>query len=586
MGMAKSKSLAQRSQTSLSRNLGIGSALVLLFFCVIVTVQAMRAHNVALERGRVMVSRLTRIESDHVSLIFHSVNLTLRAISERQHLNSLFGGRIPKDLENHSRLWVEQTPQIAGMLISDDKGKIILISSKQKHEGWVNENESVEKEEFFKHHQSLPTGNAQDPDLFIGVRNSPDKKDGSLVIISRKLYKLDGSFGGVVAAAIDSAYFFDFFRSIELGSKINLALAIDSGLIFLSPSGGNGASLLGMVKEVFAEGNAEERAGIFDRELDGKNYIVSYEKLSGLPVTTSLVLDRKEILKDWSADRMTDLVFLSLFSIFGVVLFSMVIAMARQIRRAEESEARALLANQAKSEFLAKMSHEFRTPLNAIIGFSEMIDSGYFGPLNRKQKERIHDINLCGTHLLQLINDILEFSKGEADKLELRESDIDIPRVIEESVRMMKERAQAGGITLSSGIAQGMPFFRGDERKLKQILLNLLSNAVKFTPRGGKVNVSSSLDNYGNLEISVSDTGIGIAQEDIPVALSVFGQVSKSQTYEGTGLGLPLCKMLTELHGGRLSIESELKAGTTVIVTLPASRVLVKDNRREESLVA
>ncbi len=203
-----------------------------------------------------------------------------------------------------------------------------------------------------------------------------------------------------------------------------------------------------------------------------------------------------------------------------------------------------------------------------------MLDSGYFGNLNAKQKERIHDINLCGTHLLELINDILEFSKGEAGKLELREDKISIPALVQEAARFFAERAKLQGIDMIEDVQAGLPRYLGDQRKVKQILLNLLSNALKFSAKGDSITIRAKRDDDQNLLLIVEDTGIGMAPEDIPKALSVFGQVHKEQGYEGTGLGLPLCKVFTELHGGKLKIESQRDIGTRVTVMLPASRAV------------
>jgi signal transduction histidine kinase len=262
--------------------------------------------------------------------------------------------------------------------------------------------------------------------------------------------------------------------------------------------------------------------------------------------------------------------------LFGSILSFFAIAMAKQIVRVQESEGAAILASQTKSEFLANMSHELRTPLNAIIGFSEMINSGYFGPLNAKQKERIHDINLCGSHLLQLITDILEFSKGDAGKLELIEEKVDLGEIVNEGVRIMNGKIKTKGLHLVVALEPDLACIWGDKRKIRQVLINLVSNAVKFTPENGTITITVRLDPQGNMHLTVSDTGIGISEADIPKALSVFGQVIHGKSHEGTGLGLPLCKMYAELHDGKLSLTSRLGEGTTVRVTFPHQRVLPK----------
>jgi two-component system cell cycle sensor histidine kinase PleC len=232
-------------------------------------------------------------------------------------------------------------------------------------------------------------------------------------------------------------------------------------------------------------------------------------------------------------------------------------------------------ANRTKSEFLANMSHELRSPLNAIIGFAEIMKDQLFGPLGTPQyKEYSQDIWSSGTHLLELINDILDLSKIEAGKLDLQEEEVNIRDVVDTCVRLVANRAQKGEIKIHTDIAAEAPKLWADERKLKQILLNLLSNAVKFTRPGGTVSVTSTVAPTGDVVLRVIDTGIGIAANDIPKALAAFGQVdsSLSRKYEGTGLGLPLTKALVELHGGTLTLESQVNVGTTVCVSLPAVR--------------
>jgi signal transduction histidine kinase len=219
------------------------------------------------------------------------------------------------------------------------------------------------------------------------------------------------------------------------------------------------------------------------------------------------------------------------------------------------------------------MSHELRTPLNAIIGFSEMMNAGYFGELNEAQKERIHDINLCGTHLLQLISDILEFSKGEAGKLELQEEVLSVSQTISECVRMVAEKARSKQIELRVEASSALPSLRADKRKLRQILINLLTNAIKFTPENGQI-IAKAARNKTGMDIVVQDSGVGIAEKDIATALSVFGQVHRGRSHEGTGLGLPLCKMFTEIHGGTFTLESSVGIGTTVTVHMPAERLV------------
>ncbi len=244
------------------------------------------------------------------------------------------------------------------------------------------------------------------------------------------------------------------------------------------------------------------------------------------------------------------------------------------LREAKEAAER---GNRAKAAFLANVSHELRTPLNAIIGFSEAISSELFGPIaNPTYKEYIKDIFDSGTHLLNLINDILDMSKAEAGRIDLDEEPVDVAAAIEQSVRMVRKRAEGARVTLQVEVPDGLPHLRGDERRIKQILLNLMSNAIKFTDIGGRVDVAAELRPDGRLALRVADTGIGMTAEDLDKAMEPFGQVDSrlARRYEGTGLGLPLTKALVVQHGGDLEAESTPGVGTAITALFPAERVL------------
>ncbi|MGV3579720.1 PAS domain-containing sensor histidine kinase [Brevundimonas sp.] len=243
-------------------------------------------------------------------------------------------------------------------------------------------------------------------------------------------------------------------------------------------------------------------------------------------------------------------------------------------RKYEVAMTRAEAANQAKSEFLANMSHELRTPLNAINGFSEIMAGEMFGPLgDPKYKGYAADILKSGQHLLSLINDILDMAKIEAGKMTLHYEPVSLIEVCEDAIRLMRGKAQDSGLTLSLQ-APELPEIDADYRGLKQVMLNLISNAVKFTPEGGEITVSLARLGLGRVRIAVTDTGIGIAAEDLARLAQPFEQVEgqHSKTTQGTGLGLSLTKALIELHQGEMLMESEPGAGTTVSFDIPMKR--------------
>jgi signal transduction histidine kinase len=226
-------------------------------------------------------------------------------------------------------------------------------------------------------------------------------------------------------------------------------------------------------------------------------------------------------------------------------------------------------ASQHKSEFLANMSHELRTPLNAIIGFSEVLTERMFGELNEKQEEYLKDIHASGQHLISLINDILDLSKIEAGRMELELTDFDLPTALDNALMLVRERAQRRSLMLQKDVDAGIGQIQGDERKIRQVVLNLLSNAIKFTPEGGRIELAA-VPKDGCVELSVSDTGIGIAPEDQDKVFEEFRQVGTAEKKaEGTGLGLTLCRKFIELHGGKIWVKSQLGAGSTFTFTIP-----------------
>jgi two-component system cell cycle sensor histidine kinase PleC len=243
----------------------------------------------------------------------------------------------------------------------------------------------------------------------------------------------------------------------------------------------------------------------------------------------------------------------------------------------DEARRRAESANLAKSRFLATMSHELRTPLNAILGFSEVMKAELFGAHSvAAYKDYANDIHSSGQHLLMLINEILDLSRVEAGRYELKEESVSLPGVVEECRHLLAMRAKNRNISITEALDKDLPRIWADERAVRQVTLNLLSNAIKFTPQGGSIAIKVGWTSSGGQYLSIRDTGPGIAEEEIPIVLASFGRGSLAQKNadEGTGLGLPIVKGLVELHGGEFRLQSKLREGTEVTVIFPPERVM------------
>lgn len=234
-------------------------------------------------------------------------------------------------------------------------------------------------------------------------------------------------------------------------------------------------------------------------------------------------------------------------------------------------------ANKAKSQFLANMSHELRTPLNAVIGFADIMHQGLFGPLgNARYDEYVSSIQQSGQHLLSLINDILDMSRIEAGRVELNEDRIDVGMVLEDCLDLVAVQARAKNVRVDFPRGQSDGALWADERAMRQMVLNLLSNAVKFTAEGGSVTVQHGTAADGWYEISITDTGIGMAENEVARVFEPFargGSQLVRQQYDGTGLGLPITRRLVELHGGRIQLKSQSGVGTTAMLRFPPERI-------------
>ncbi len=249
----------------------------------------------------------------------------------------------------------------------------------------------------------------------------------------------------------------------------------------------------------------------------------------------------------------------------------------REKARSDQLLEAAEAASRSKSNFLAMMSHELRTPLNAILGFSEIMQRRMFGPIGSdRYAGYVEDIHHTAQHLLSVITDILDLSKAEVGRLTLHEQEVDLFAVLDQCFRLLRDRAAENGLRLSLEAADdGRPVMRLDPTLIKQVVINILGNAIKFTPAGGSVSGRLARGHDGSWLMTFTDTGIGIAEADLPRIVEPFVQVESAfvQKHGGAGLGLPLVKKIAELHGGSIAISSRLGAGTTVVVRIPPERL-------------
>ncbi|WP_419904673.1 sensor histidine kinase [Kiloniella sp.] len=296
--------------------------------------------------------------------------------------------------------------------------------------------------------------------------------------------------------------------------------------------------------------------------------------------------DRQKEISQQSVAKLSGMwVTVSLISVFSVLIFLILIwfifkAVSLQVDTLYDLRQQAESSNQAKSNFLASMSHELRTPLNAIIGFSQIMKLQTLGPLgNKKYLEYSNDITQSGQHLLDIINDILDVSSIEAGQLTISESKFHFPEILNDAIQMVRLQAEESLVNIENNVGDDGPLIFADERLVKQVVVNLLSNAVKFTPENGTIRISKLMDEKGRFCLAVTDTGIGMDDAGVMVALTPFGMVKNAydDNTKGTGLGLPLAKRMMEIHGGTITIESQPELGTRVTLVFPKERIISAD---------
>ena len=425
---------------------------------------------------------------------------------------------------------------------------------------------------------------ASDRPLAIGA---PSETGSDSFAVALRRRSPDGAFNGIVLLSLSTERVKSLFARLAARREATVLLCRTDGMILarLPP----GPATLPPTAPLLVNLQSAHAGSFTSSGPD--EALFAYRQLADYPLVVAYGIGRGTILADWWS-RFRAIAAIGLLAVIGLCLANLAVIRGRAAlrlreerldaemarRREAEAETRrsleeALRANTAKSGFLAMISHELRTPLNAIIGFSEMMTGELYGPLGSdRYKGYVTDILLSGTHLLSVINDILDLSRLDLGRLRPDVDMTDIFGVLEQTVRMVTPMATKAGVVLALVAAPGLPSAPADARLLKQALLNVLSNAIKFTPHGGSIHVLAKYLPDRSVVIEIRDSGIGMTQAQIELALEPFAQVDDSlhRKYEGAGLGLPLARAFVELQGGRFEIESKPGRGTVIRFALPA----------------
>ncbi len=547
--------------------LGLGAVLIAMIVGLATTV-VVRSRSDIIAGAKQEMRNLDLALAAHAVRSIQSIDLVLQASVEWLRAAERAGSVLPAAMGNMLRERVSALPHLRALTVYDGSGHVVATSGAQPVSG-----PPVEDRDFFR---ALRSDLSARP--FIGLPVEDPDTHLQTIIIARRITGADGSFEGVVAAALDPDFFTRFYQEIALGSGSAFVLfRRDAVLLVRYPHVGGATGRRYGDSVLFRQLLVAAPAGTYRKtsDIDHRRRIVAYRAIDEFPVVVEASVEQDAVLAPWR----TNAELTGGGALLAVVVIVVLVGfLERLVRRREHLADAAEQASRAKSEFLANMSHEFRTPLNAILGFAEMLERGFAGPLGPRQLGYVGDIHLSGRHLLAIVDDVLDMARIEAGRVELSEALVDIPSLVDGCVRLVAGRWEAGGVPAAATpvavLPPSLPTLRVDPVRIRQVLINLLSNAVKFTPADGRVTVEAAILGEGGLALRVSDTGCGMTAAEAVIALQPFAQLSGPRRRGGTGLGLPISKALMAAHGGRLIIDSEPDVGTTVTMAFPPSRVV------------
>jgi signal transduction histidine kinase len=603
----------RRAGFRLKCRMAVLCALIVAVIASLIALVILEQRKAALDRAQDSAANLSAALEEQVRRVMDNVSGAMDVLKRQ-----IEGEGAGFDLG----LWTSQIPELAAStvqaaIISAD-GRL-AATTLDPHPTPVD---LSDREHFRVHRENAGVG------LFIGkpVRGRVSK--AVTIQITKRLDRPDGGFGGVLVFSLDPEFLTSLHRKIDLGRDGSIALIGRDAVIRARFTSNDGldSSVIGSAipNSVVVEQAKSAATGSYMAPslVDGLTRIFHWRTVTGYPLMVVIGIGKEETLA--AAERHAVLV-LALGALAICLPLIMMLMLNREIGRrvdreiALSAEGRKLraaneglivqhrelletsseLANErmkltvanaelhqakqeaeqasgAKSSFLANMSHELRTPLNAIIGFAEIIRDRLFGDSPERYSDCAADIQVSGMHLLRIISGVLDVAKIEAGKFALHEATVSLERMAAESLATVRPQAANGKIALVNTLPEDGTHLRCDETRFKQILINLLSNAVKFTPPGGVVTLSSERMADGTLRICISDTGIGMTEEEVASAFELFSQVDStlSRRFPGTGLGLPLAVQLAELHGATLKLQSTPKLGTQVWVGVPPGRVV------------
>ena len=536
-------------------------------------------HQQALRDAESRLSQLNLVLAEQVERSLQTVDTVLQTIVVVGARGNLFDPDVSSRMQVYLANQVEASPHVRSFLVMNRDGDLVIDSSNPVARSYNGSDR--ENFQFLK--------SAQSHEVHIAAPLLGRLSGEWLFTVSRRLEDSNGAFVGVIASVVDIRYFARFFESVNLGDDSRITLWRNDGTFLVGTPFVE--RRLGRKHEEMTAWIASlggKTAGVLRQNglVSGEARMTSFNMMKSYPTLIQVSRSIDGILTPWRGEAYALGIFAAVATLvlcfIGWVLLSMAKAQENLLLSAYEARAHAEYAsklaeraNRQKTKFFSAVSHDLRTPLCTISGFSDLMLAGHAGALTEKARDYVENIQNCGKYLLELLNDLLDMGKIEAGRLSLTEDEFALRSVVLDCLRQSSALSTAARVALAP--YQEAEFgLRADPLRMRQILFNLLSNAIKFTPAGGRVEITAARAADGSLRISVIDSGIGMSREEVDTAIEPYGQVRNdfTRTREGTGLGLPLVKALVDMHGGQLEIDSEPGTGTTVTVVMPAHRVL------------
>lgn len=572
---------ALRSALSMSRLLWLSGAALALGAMALAAAQAWFVHAERLRDERERLASLAAVLAEQTERAVQSADLILRDVAEQLSGMRLDSPEVVRGAYIQINDRINGVPQARAILVLDRDGNSVVDSASPEPRKF----NGADRDHFQSHRDNPQHG------LFIGEPIRARLNNLWTISLSRRIDAPGGGFGGVVTLALDPAYFSSFYGSIGMHPGSSVALIAASGILLARYPHDDalmGQALFGPRSKFSARIPPAPMGALTPvSPADGQKRLIAYKYLTRYPLLVTVGNTVAAAAGPAMPLIWVNIAAGAMIAALVLVLFSI---LARQARRRERlavnlrqaklesdrSRQQAISESRHKTQFWTSIGHELRSPLNAVIGFAEMLQSDAFGKPSQQQMEYAGYIKDAGAHLLGLINDLLDAAALEAGRLKVRNENVDLRQVADAALSMIGAQADKAGVKIvfeTNGIS---PEVKGDEMRLRQVLLNLLSNAVKYSNAPGTVTLSFAAEPGGGIAVGVADTGIGMSQADIEQALLPFGRADNDEALKrsGTGLGLSIVKRLVELHDGRLEIASERGMGTTVTIRLPASRVV------------